>query len=61
MPSWTSPSRTYINLAGGYQWGFQSRTDTARFVMDGMPVVTMTKTDVAFSYYRVALGVGARF
>ena len=53
--------RTFVNLAGGYQWGFQSRTDTAHFVMDGMPVVTMTKTDVAFSYYRVALGVGARF
>ena len=53
--------RTFVNLAGGYQWGFQSRTDAAHFVMDGMPVVTMTKTDVAFSYYRVALGVGARF
>ena len=53
--------RTFVSLAGGYQWGFQSRTDTAHFVMDGMPVVTMTKTDVAFSYYRVALGVGARF
>ena len=53
--------RTFVNLAGGYQWGFQSRTDVAHFVMDGMPVVTMTKTDVAFSYYRVALGVGARF
>jgi hypothetical protein len=53
--------RTFVNLAGGYQWGFQSRTDVAHFTMDGMPVVTMTKTDVAFSYYRVALGVGARF
>ena len=46
-PSWISSDRTFVSLAGGYQWGFQSRTDTAHFMMDGMPVVTMTKTDVS--------------
>jgi hypothetical protein len=53
--------RIFVNLGGGRQWGFQTRTDTAHFTMDGVPVVTMTKTDVSFSYWRVALGVGARF
>jgi hypothetical protein len=41
--------RTYVNLAGGYQWGFQSRT------ADGV------KTDAKTEYVRVALGVGWRF
>lgn len=51
----------FVNLAGGYQWGFQSRTDTSRTMMDGMEVVTKVKTDVKFNYYRGALGVGWRF
>ena len=53
--------RLFVNLAGGYQKGFQTRTDTSRFMMDGMQIVKMVTTDVSFSYYRVALGVGARF
>jgi hypothetical protein len=41
--------RTYVNLAGGLQWGFQTRT------ADGV------KTDAKTEYIRVALGVGWRF
>jgi hypothetical protein len=41
--------QTYINLAGGYQWGFQSRTADA------------ATTDVKTEYVRIALGLGWRF
>jgi len=53
--------RMFVTLGGGYQWGFQSRSDTSRTQMDGMEVTRKVQTDVKFSYYRVALGVGARF
>ena len=53
--------RMFVSLGGGYQWGFQSRTDVSRIMMDGMQVVRMVKNDVNTSYYRVALGVGCRF
>jgi hypothetical protein len=53
--------RMFVSLAGGRQWGFQTRTDTARFMMDGVEIVKMVKTDVSFTYWRAALSVGARF
>jgi hypothetical protein len=51
----------FVSLGGGYQWGFQSRTDVSRIMMDGMEVKREVKTDVKPNYYRVALGVGCRF
>ena len=42
--------RLFVNLAGGYQVGFQSRTDSA-----GMT------TDTRARYVRTVLGVGYRF
>lgn len=53
--------RMFVSLGGGYQWGFQSRTDVSRTMMDGMEIVRKVKTDVKTSYYRGALGVGVRF
>jgi hypothetical protein len=54
--------RTFISLAGGYQWGFQQRTDTSRMMqMDGSEKVTMVTTNVRPNYYRAALGLGWRF
>jgi hypothetical protein len=41
--------RTYVNLAGGYQWGFQSRT------------ADDVTTDMKTEYVRIALGLGWRF
>ena len=51
----------FVTLGGGYQWGFQSRTDTSHVMMNGMDMVTKVKTDVKFNFYRGALGVGFRF
>jgi hypothetical protein len=48
----------YVNLGVGYQYGFQSRTDT-NTRMDGTQ--TKVTTDVKTQYYRVSLGVGVRF
>jgi hypothetical protein len=55
--------RWFVNLAGGYQHGFQKRTDTADILDDnGMKTgEKQTVTDVNTIYYRVALGVGVRF
>jgi hypothetical protein len=53
--------RTFVSLGGGYQWGFQTRTDTSRMTVDGMEKVTKVTTDVRPEYWRVALGVGVRF
>jgi len=56
-------ARTYINLGAGYQWGFQSRTDTT-LVKDMMTGTTTSKkvvNDVKTEYIRVALGGGWRF
>lgn len=54
--------RAFVSLAGGYQWGFQKRTDTSDFTDDmGVTHTTMVTTDVKTNYYRVALGVGTRF
>jgi hypothetical protein len=51
----------FVSLGGGYQWGFQSRTDVSRIMMDGMEIKREVKTDVKPNYYRVALGLGCRF
>jgi hypothetical protein len=53
--------RWFVNLAGGKQWGFQTRTDTSRITMDGVETVRKVTTDVKFSFWRVALGLGFRF
>lgn len=47
----------FVNLGGGYQHGFATRTDTSVI----MGVKTQVTTDVQSAYYRVALGLGMRF
>jgi hypothetical protein len=54
--------RAFVSLAGGYQWGFQKRTDTSTITDDmGMMHDKLVVTDVRPNYYRIALGVGTRF
>jgi len=56
-------NRTFVYFGAGYQWGYQSRTDTT-LVKDMMTGATTEKkvvNDVKTDYLRVALGVGWRF
>jgi hypothetical protein len=54
--------RAFVSLGGGYQKGYQTRTDTSRMKdMNGVETVKMVTTDVRPEYWRVALGVGYRF
>lgn len=55
--------RMFVSLAGGYQHGFQKRTDTSDILNDSNMKIgeKQTITDVNTIYYRVALGIGARF
>ncbi|HXU06843.1 MAG TPA: hypothetical protein VN903_38080 [Polyangia bacterium] len=54
--------RAFVSLGGGYQWGFQSRTDKAVIKDEnGVEMTYKVTTNVRPDYYRVSLGVGARF